>query len=457
MLIIYSLIVILSFSLIGTVLLNSYKTKRIKNQEIRLFQTANIVAETYKSNTQDIIFARTMVKTYAKQADARILVTDTNGKVLIDSYNTYIGDTLDNAEIKSSIKGESASKLYNVDTKDILQLSVPITTNNGIETKVTGIVLISASMNMVKEDMNELKSDILKVSSISLILSIILILIAANSITRPLRDLTYGVNKISSGALGYQIEKNPGGEFGQLVSTFNKMSCKLSNIEKNRKIFINNISHELRTPLTSIKALTESLSIGNTHLDTYKEYIMDIHGETERMEKMVNYLMNSIKLEDVTLELKEENIKILLENSIKLITPYAEKNGVRMNFKADHNIYAKCDYNKIKEVILNLLDNSIKYKDPKKKENYIIITIQQGKDESSIIIEDNGLGIEEKKLPYIFQRGFRALDQDHQKDKLTGHGIGLTIVKNIIDEHKWAISVESSLRIGSTFTITIPN
>ncbi len=457
MLIIYSLIAILSFSLIGTVLLNSYKTKRIKNQEIRLFQTANIVAETYKSNTQDIIFARTMVKTYAKQADARILVTDTNGKVLIDSYNTYIGETLDNAEIKSSIRGESASNLYNIDNEDILQLSVPITTNDGLETKVTGIVLISASMNMVKEDMEELKSDILKVSSISLIVSIILILIAANSITSPLRDLTYGVNKISSGALGYQIKKNPGGEFGQLVNIFNEMSYKLSNIEKNRRVFINNISHELRTPLTSIKALTESLSIGNTDLETYKEYIIDIHGETERMEKMVNYLMNSIKLEDMTLEIEEESIKGLLENSIKLITPYAEKNGVKIDFKAVDNVCAKCDYNKIKEVILNLLDNSIKYKDPKKKENYITIILQQGEDESSITIEDNGLGIEEKDLPYIFQRRFRALDQYNEEDRLTGHGIGLTIVKNIIDEHKWTISVESSLGIGSTFTITIPN
>ena len=86
--------------------LNNYKTKRIKNEEIRLFQTANIVADTYKGNMEDIVFARIMVKSYGKQANARILVVDSNKKVLIDNYNSYIGKTLDNDEIKSSLNGQ---------------------------------------------------------------------------------------------------------------------------------------------------------------------------------------------------------------------------------------------------------------------------------------------------------------------------------------------------------------
>lgn len=456
MLIIYSLIAILSFSLIGTVLLDNYKTKRIYNQEIRLFQTANIVADTYKANMEDIIFARTMVKSYAKQADARILVTNAQKKVLIDSYNAYIGKAIDNEEIKTSLNGEPASEIYEINEKEILQLSVPITINDGLETKITGVVLISASMDVISQDMEDLKNDILKVSFISLIIAIILILIAANSITKPLRNLTYGVDKISSGALGYQIKKETGGEFGQLIKTFNEMSLKLSSIEKNRKNFINNISHELRTPLTSIKALTESLSIGNTDIETYKEYIIDIHGEAERMEKMVDYLMGSIKLEDITLEIKEEDLGKLLEDSIKLITPYAGKNGVNLTLNTVDNALVKCDYNKIKEIVFNLIDNSIKYKDPKKSVNKIFVNLVEEKDNYSIIIEDNGLGIEEKYLPHIFQRGFRIIDHSKKNNTNNGHGIGLAIVKNIIDKHNWTISVQSSLYVGSVFTIIIP-
>lgn len=452
MLIIYSLIAILSFSLIGTVLLDNYKTKRINNQEVRLFQTANIVADTYKANMEDIIFARTMVKSYAKQADARILVTNAQKKVLIDSYNAYLGKTINNKEIKASLNGKPASEIYEVGEKEVLQLSVPITINDGLETKITGVVLISASMNVISQDMDELKDDILKISFISLIIAIILILIAANSITKPLRDLTYGVDKISSGALGYQIKNETSGEFGQLINTFNEMSLKLSNIEKNRKKFINNISHELRTPLTSIKALTESLSIGNTDIDTYKEYIIDIHGEAERMEKMVDYLMGSIKLEDITLDIKEEDLGKLLKDSIKLITPYAEKNGVNLTLNIVNKALVKCDYNKIKEVILNLIDNAIKYKDDNKNVNKIFVNLINDEDKYLITIEDNGLGIKEEDLYYIFDRGFRIKNNTNY-----GHGIGLAIVKNIIDKHKWNISVESSPNIGSIFTIIIPN
>lgn len=457
MLIIYSLIAILSFSLIGTVLLDNYKTKRINNQEIRLFQTANIVADTYKANIEDIIFARTMVRSYAKQADARILVINSQKKVLIDSYNAYIGKAIDNEEIKTSLNGEPASEIYEVDEKEVLQLSVPITINDGLETKITGVVLISASMDVIGQDMEDLKNDILKVSFISLIIAIILILIAANSITKPLRNLTYGVDKISSGALGYQIKKETGGEFGQLIKTFNEMSLKLSSIEKNRKNFINNISHELRTPLTSIKALTESLSIGNTDIETYKEYIIDIHGEAERMKKMVDYLMGSIKLEEITLEIKEEDLGKLLEDSIKLITPYAEKNGVTLTLNTIDNVLVKCDYNKIKEVIFNLVDNATKYKDPKKSVNKIFVNLMKEKDNYSIIIEDNGLGIDDKDLPHIFERGFRIINHSKKNNRNNGHGIGLAIVKNIINKHNWTISVQSSPDVGSVFTITIPD
>src|SRR5690606_3736076 len=115
------------------------------------------------------------------------------------------------------------------------------------------------------------------------------------------------------------------------------------NIEKNRKNFINSISHELKTPLTSIKVLIESLSMGNHPIDTYKEYLEDIYGETERMERLVNYLMKSIKLEDSVLNLKEENLGTLLMDIVNLIKPYADKNKVSIILTHADDIIVKCD------------------------------------------------------------------------------------------------------------------
>lgn len=457
MLVIYSTIIVLTFSVFGVVILDSYRVNRIKNEEARLFQTANIVADTYKGNIEDIVFTKTMVKSYGRQVNARILVIDKEKKVILDNYNTYTGKIVDNAEVRSSLANKMKSGLYDLDGKDVLQLSVPIILVNGSKTQVIGAVLISASMEAIKEDTEGLKNSILKVSAFALTVSLFLTYVAAMGITRPLRDLTYAVEKISSGELGFKVRRQEKGEIGKLINTFNDMSEKLSNIEKNRKNFINSISHELKTPLTSIIALVESLSIGQNDLDTYKEYLGDIKDEAERMSELVNYLIGSMKLEDISLDIKEEDIGEILEESLNIIKPYAEKNGVQVNRKNIETIIIKCDKNKIKEVFMNLLDNGVKYSDLRKTHRFISANLEVSENRAILVIEDNGIGIRNEDLPNVFSRGFRVLDESIMKNNdIVGYGIGLSIVKNIIDKHNWEISVESNLGIGSIFKIIIP-
>lgn len=453
MLILYSLIIILIFSVFSILILNNYKAAQIKNNEIRLFQTANIVADIYKQNIDDIIFARMMLKSYSNYANARILIVDSNKKVLLDSYYSYVDKSIDNEEIRSSLQGQSSSNIYTLDSKEVLQLAVPITSNNNI----IGSVLISSDLVAINENVNHLKEYILKIAISGLFISLVLTAIVTNNLTNPLRELTLGVEKITSGNLGYQVKKKSKDEIGSLVENFNKMSSTLSNIEKNRKNFINSISHELKTPLTSIKVLIESLSMGNRDIDTYKEYLKDIYGETERMEKLVNYLMKSIKLEDSILMLREENLEELLEETINIIKPYADKNNVSLNFSYKDSVTVTCDKDKIKEVIFNLIDNAIKYKDVNKKENYVKIFLDKTIDRAILTIEDNGIGIEKDKLEDVFKRGFRVLEGPTRDNmQIHGYGIGLAIVKILIDKHGWHIYVKSSLDVGTTFTIEIP-
>lgn len=457
MLIVYSLIIILGFSVFGILMVDNYKDTRKKSMEIRLFQTANVVADTYKANMDDIIYARFMVKSYGQQADSRILVVDKDKKVLIDNYNSFIGKTLNNQEIRTSLKGESKSGVYEIEDKTVLHISVPIIMNDGLEFKVIGAVLISSSMDSLVQDVEDLKNTMFKIAISALIISLILTIIFANRITKPLRKLTYGVEKLSSGYLGFHIEEETDDEIGQLIQNFNSMSHMLNNIEQNRKTFINSISHELKTPLTSIKALIDSLSIGDNPLDTYKEYLKDIYSETERMEDLVNYLMTSIKLEDIVLDIKKHDIGSILEDTVKIMTPYAEKNGVEIILENTKNTMVLCDKNRVKEVFFNLIDNAIKYKDEKKGNNYVLITLNKFKDTIVISVKDNGLGIDRNNLSNIFQGGFRVLGKNINKGKnVEGYGIGLAIVNNILTKHNWTISVDSSLKLGSVFTITIP-
>lgn len=437
-------------------ILNNYKTTSIKSEETRLFQTANIVADLYRENMDDIIYLNNMIRDYAKRIDARILVLNDNKTVLIDSNNDLYGQFINNKEIESSLNNHPGSDIYNIDEKKILQATVPIRINHQGQEQIRGVVLISKSISFLWENISNLRKDIIKVSSIALFIAIFLIAITTNTLTKSLRELSKGVSAISGGSLGYKVEHKSKDEVGELIDTFNKMSTSLYDIEANRKSLINSVSHELRTPLTSIEALIDSLLIGEDDIRVYKEFLKDIKNETARMKSLINHLTQSIKLEDINLNLTYQDLGKLLEETVKFITPYANKNQVDISLDLDGNIKVYCDRDKLKEVFINLIENAIKYKDKNKKNPMVQISLREEKNSAQIVIKDNGIGIDKSDIPAIFKREFRRINSALTEPYVEGQGIGLAIVKKIVDKHQWKIHVESSLGQGSQFIITIP-
>jgi len=446
----------LAFLFFSINILNNYKTTSIKSEETRLFQTANIVADLYRENMDDIIYLNNMIRDYAKRIDARILVLNDNKTVLIDSNNDLYGQFINNKEIESSLNNHPGSDIYNIDEKKILQATVPIRINHQGQEQIRGVVLISKSISFLWENISNLRKDIIKVSSIALFIAIFLIAITTNTLTKSLRELSKGVSAISGGSLGYKVEHKSKDEVGELIDTFNKMSTSLYDIEANRKLLINSVSHELRTPLTSIEALIDSLLIGEDDIRVYKEFLKDIKNETARMKSLINHLTQSIKLEDINLNLTYQDLGKLLEETVKFITPYANKNQVDISLDLDGNIKVYCDRDKLKEVFINLIENAIKYKDKNKKNPMVQISLREEKNSAQIVIKDNGIGIDKSDIPAIFKREFRRINSALTEPYVEGQGIGLAIVKKIVDKHQWKIHVESSLGQGSQFIITIP-
>jgi len=446
----------LAFLFFSINILNNYKTTSIKSEETRLFQTANIVADLYRENMDDIIYLNNMIRDYAKRIDARILVLNDNKTVLIDSNNDLYGQFINNKEIESSLNNHPGSDIYNIDEKKILQATVPIRINHQGQEQIRGVVLISKSISFLWENISNLRKDIIKVSSIALFIAIFLIAITTNTLTKSLRELSKGVSAISGGSLGYKVEHKSKDEVGELIDTFNKMSTSLYDIEANRKLLINSVSHELRTPLTSIEALIDSLLIGEDDIRVYKEFLKDIKNETARMKSLINHLTQSIKLEDINLNLTYQDLGKLLEETVKFITPYANKNQVDISLDLDGNIKVYCDRDKLKEVFINLIENAIKYKDKNKKNPMVQISLREEKNSAQIVIKDNGIGIDKSDIPAIFKREFRRINSSLTEPYVEGQGIGLAIVKKIVDKHQWKIHVESSLGQGSQFIITIP-
>jgi len=279
--------------------------------------------------------------------------------------------------------------------------------------------------------------------------------LASNEISRPIVVFSNAARRIRQGKLGDIVDVKGKDEIGILAQNFNLMSKELHKIDKGRNQFIGDVSHELKTPLASIKALIDSLLYGEDDIDVYREYLKDIDSEIDRLSNLVQNLLNLSRIKETGLKKVPSSINKLVDDSIKVLRPLIKNSNtfVKTGFKKNTNIL--CDPERIKEVLINLIDNALKYIDSSKARRYINIIGMQHNEYYLLSIEDNGIGISQKDLDSIFEKFYRA-DTSRSRDT-GGAGIGLSIVDNILKEHKWEIVVESQLGQGTAFKIKIPN
>ena len=216
-----------------------------------------------------------------------------------------------------------------------------------------------------------------------------------------------------------------------------------------RSDFISNVTHELKTPLTSIRMYAESLIMGRVKSDSVeKEYLSVIVNETDRLKRMINNILEFSKMEKGKPEYHfiDSNLASLLNASINEMNYWFEKEQFDVVTELDENIYAEVDPEKMQQAIGNLLSNAIKYSTDTKK---ILIRLFRKVEHVCIEVEDWGMGIPEDKLSRIFEQFYRI----EQKESISGTGLGLTVVKEIIESHHGTISVTSEIGKGSKFVI----
>jgi signal transduction histidine kinase len=279
------------------------------------------------------------------------------------------------------------------------------------------------------------------------ILAIILSYVLGKRISGPIEKLTTASEGILRGKLDTKVDIQRKDEIGKLAETFNKMSEELYKIDINRRRFISDVSHELKTPLTSIKALIESLIDGNDDVAVYKEYLCDINGEMDRLSFLVKSLLTVTRLEE--LELRREPVKLCTETEsvAKLFAPLLNQKGIKLEVRCPEEIVVSADKGMLREVLINLVDNAIKYG----RDNGRVQIRCENAEKVHLSVIDNGIGISERDLPYVFDIFYRA-DKSRRRDT-GGSGIGLYIVRKIIELHGWNISVKSEANAGTEFLI----
>lgn len=448
-----TLIILLSIITIDYVVLTRYVNERISELQSRSFATANIIADQSQYQLDYDTGLRTIIFQYANNIDGRILILNSDGQVIVDSFYDLEGETILSTEVKSALNNNGDMNLYSTPSK-IMQLAVPITTSidqNNIQ--VVGSVLLSLPMDEIDTSFQQLRQQVILISLTFTVIALIITIIASLRLTNPLKKLTRAAKKISKGSLGTQVDIPGKDEIARFSHTFNDMSKELEYIDKNRSNFISSVSHELRTPLASIKALIQPLLDGETEIETHREFLRDIDGEIDRLSNLIGSLLTLTRMEELKLHLKTQDINPIIDRVIDILHPIAKENGVSLINQLPNNLQISFDSELMTEVFLNLIENGIKYKDSLKN-SFVSVLFQDEPTTINILIKDNGIGMDKEVYYSIFKPFYRA---EHSRSRLTGgYGLGLSIVSKIIELHNWHIEVHSTKGKESIFSIKIP-
>ena len=229
-------------------------------------------------------------------------------------------------------------------------------------------------------------------------------------------------------------------------------------LDKLRKDFVANVSHELRTPISMLQGYSEAIvdDIAESK-DEKNELAEIIHEESLRMGRLVNELLDLARMEagHMQLNLEPVDLEAYTERILKKFNGIADENQIKLKLTKDlHASHAIIDPDQIEQVFTNLIDNAIRHTN---EQGYVHVTIHSTEKDINVSIADNGSGIPEEDLPFVFERFYKADKSRTKTTKKKGTGIGLAIAKNIIEAHGGTLRVKSKLNHGTTFSFHLSN
>lgn len=453
---------------------SSFIISKYYNENIRviLSNQADIINNYYKNYIGTIESQSDVNKIFENYSSLslRFQITDNDGNILRDTNEFGEGKKFNFFDITGTNLPKNGIYKYtdNITNQEIL-LSISALTSNA---KNSGYIILSTSLERAK------KSVVLIVIFISIV-GLILIIVAStiskklsDSITAPILNVTEIAQKIADGDLDAKARIFSKDETGKLAVAINHMSDELKKVDQLKNEFISSITHELRTPLTSINGW--GIILKDTPPENVKELrrgLDIITVESERLKNMVEDLLDFSRLNTGKLQLKmrANNLVKLVKDSCISMLPRVRTMGINLSIDCKSNKILICiDEERIKQVLINILDNSLKHTP---KGGSIVVKIVEIFDQPTnemksdafdvnlhesvgvkIQVIDNGCGISEEDIPYLKKKFYKGASMHNDK----GIGIGLAICDEIIKLHGGTLDIKSKLNGGTTVTIMLP-
>ena len=438
-LIIFTLIIILFLWLFQVIFINKYyelsKIDQIKNTTLKIIRNYNDDSEyldkiSYEDNIC-IEIVKNRMTVYSSNESNRGCLTS-NYKYKNEFYNS--------GETEQTIK--LINPLFNTKT-----LIYARKYNDDIT------IFVNASLEPLDTTINILSNQLIIVSFIVIILAFIIGYFISKKISKPIENMNEKALKLANGNYNFQFDNNSNiTEIDTLASTLNYAKKELEHTDELRRDLMANVSHDLKTPLTMIKGYAEMIRDLNYDNEEKRNANLNvIIEETERLNILVEDILTLSKIQANKDTLNKEDFDLveLINNIIKRYSIYKETEGYNFEINTPNKVIINADKKKIEQVIYNLINNAINYTGD---DNKIIINIFQDK-KIRVEIKDTGKGIKEEDLPHIWEKYYHS--KKKHKRNVIGTGIGLSIVKTILESHKFKYGVISEVGKGTTFYFEI--
>ena len=439
----------------------SVRTSEVQTQ-VRIIADHLLTYNYLHDNSNDVVNAE--LAQLSNLYDGRVLIIDSNLKIIKDTYGISEGKTIISEPIIRCFKGNGVSS--NVTQNNFIEIVVPIeeklvtelvksTANvQNQSPRIVGVMLTSVSMDSIITSYEYLESRAYIIEILSAVILFGIAYFLSQRLLRPFEKITEAINEVKNGFTDEEIHVTEYIETEHIGDAFNQMMGRMKVLDDTRQEFVSNVSHELKTPLASMKVLADSLlAQEEVPNELYREFMTDIAEEIDRENKIITNLLSLVKMTRTSADINIETVDInaVLELVLKRLGPIAARSDIQLIYESQRPVTAEVDEVKLSLALSNLVENGIKYNN---LGGWVKVTLDADHQYFTVEVTDSGIGIPQEAIDHIYERFYRV-DKSHSKE-IGGTGLGLAITRSAILMHRGSVSVSSEEGVGTSFKVKIP-
>ncbi|WP_108587014.1 cell wall metabolism sensor histidine kinase WalK [Paenisporosarcina sp. OV554] len=378
----------------------------------------------------------------------RVVITDKEFNMMIssDGYSSNLKAVVNRISSQKPNKDQVIQS--NWEDEDFIASLHPYQVNG----EQAGYLILFQSTETIQSLVNKLDFHFLLAGFASLVSLFVVYLILSRFLTRPLIRMKEATEKLSKGNFNVKLPPQGNDELGDLSNSIQKLASDLERVKKDRIEFLASISHELRTPLTYLSGYSKVAMRAELNGDDRQKYLSIIDEESIRLTELVKNLFDLAKMDETSFTVSKQSFQGMpfFSHLYERMLPSFNLKNIHLELNCAKSFEVFADPLRLEQIVVNLLDNALKYSNEGTTTSLEVTRINN---KTVIQVIDQGIGIHEENHEIIFEKLFRV--EKSRSREYGGSGIGLSIVKELVEAHGGSIEVESTLGKGSKFTVVI--